>query len=108
MTHLSPVKAVDGAEHVGATRSQVNITQVEHETLLLSVATMHERRGVVLPAEALLEQAERLEDWIRRKRADAQLAELVLSGELVTCVPEGLTEPTEFVRSVPLTSVASR
>jgi hypothetical protein len=90
---------VDGAVHEGA---HVSLTEVEHETLLLSVATMHERRGVVLPAEALLEQTERLEDWIRRKRADAQLAELVLSGELVTCVPEGLTEPTEFVRSAPL------
>ena len=101
MPHPSPAKAVTST--ASCTRgAQLSLTEVEHETLLLSVATMHERRGVVLPAEALLEQTERLEDWIRRKRADAQLAELVLSGELVTCVPEGLTEPTEFVRSAPL------
>lgn len=76
----------------------MNLTEVERETLLLSVATMHERSGIVLPAEALLDQAERLEDWIRRKRADAQLAELVVAGELVTYVELGKAEPTEFVR----------
>ena len=77
---------------------QVSITEVEHETLLLSVAKMHERRGVSLSGELLLEQAERLEDWIRRKRADAQLAELVLAGELATYIEADKSEPTEFLR----------
>jgi hypothetical protein len=77
--------------------AQVNV--IEHETLLLSVATMHERQGVTLSAEALLEQTELLEDWVARKRADAQLAELVATGQICTCISGSELEPAEFVRA---------